>query len=36
MKLLPCFTTFVKDAAKAVERISQQEFKEVVDETLTE
>ena len=36
MKLLPCFTTFVKDAAKAVKRISQQEFKEVVDETLTE
>jgi transposase len=36
MKLLPYITTFVKDAAKAVKRISQQEFKEVADETLTE
>ncbi|MBL7211583.1 MAG: ISL3 family transposase [Desulfobacteraceae bacterium] len=36
MKLLPCVTSFVKDAAKAVKRISQQEFKEVADETLTE
>ena len=36
MKLLPMFTSFVKDAAKAVKRISQQEFKEVADETLTE
>ena len=33
MKLLPCFTTFVNDAAKAAKRISQQEFKEVADET---
>lgn len=30
------FTSFVKDAAKAVKRISQKEFKEVADETLTE
>jgi len=29
-------TSFVKDAAKAVKRISQKEFKEVADETLTE
>ena len=36
MKLLPMFTSFVKDAAKAVKRISQSEFKEVADETLTE
>jgi transposase len=36
MKLLPMFTSFVKDGAKAVKRISQQEFKEVPDETLTE
>lgn len=36
MKLLPMFTSFVKDAAKAVKRISQKEFKEVADETLTE
>jgi hypothetical protein len=35
MKLLPYITFFVKDAAKAVKRISQQEFKEVADETLT-
>ena len=27
---------FVKDAAKAVKRICQEEFKEVLDETLTE
>ena len=36
MKLLPMFTSFVKDGSKAVKRISQQEFKEVPDETLTE
>jgi transposase len=36
MKLLPCITSFVKDAAKAVKRISQHEFKEVADEALTE
>ena len=36
MKLLPRVTSFVKDAAKAVKRISLQEFKEVADETLTE
>jgi transposase len=36
MKLLPYIIPFVKDAAKAVKRISQEEFKEVVDETLTE
>lgn len=35
MKLLPYITFFVKDAAKAVKRISQKEFKEVADETLT-
>jgi len=35
MKLLPMFTSFVKDAAKAVRRISPQEFIEVADETLT-
>ena len=36
MKLLPMFTSFVKDAAKSVKRISQNEFKEVADGTLTE
>ncbi len=36
MKLLPRITSFVKDAAKAVKRISLSEFKEVADETLTE
>lgn len=36
MKLLPYIISFVKDAAKAVQRISQEEFKEVVDKTLTE
>jgi transposase len=36
MKLLPRITSYIKDAAKAVKRISQQEFKDVVDETLTE
>jgi transposase len=36
MKLLPYITSFVKDAAKAVKRISMIEFKEVADETLTE
>lgn len=36
MKLLPCIIPFIKDAAKAVKRISQEQFKEVLDETLTE
>jgi transposase len=36
MKLLPYITHFIKDAAKAVKRISRTEFKEVVDNTLTE
>jgi hypothetical protein len=36
MKLLPLFIPFVKDAAKSVKRICREEFKEVVDETLTE
>ena len=36
MKLLPCAIAFVKDAAKAVKRICREEFKEVLDETLTE
>jgi TRAP-type uncharacterized transport system fused permease subunit len=36
MKLLPLFIPFVKDAAKSVKRICLEEFKEVVDETLTE
>jgi transposase len=36
MKLLPYVIPFVKDAAKAVKRICHEEFKEVVDETLTE
>ncbi len=36
MKLLPYLIPLVKDAAKAVKRISLQEFKNVVDETLTE
>ena len=36
MKLLPRFTSYIKDAAKSVKRISLQEFKEVADETLTE
>ena len=36
MKLLPYLTPFIKDAAKAVKRISRTEFKEVVDNTLTE
>jgi len=36
MKLLPYIIPFVKDAAKAVKRICTEEFKEVVDETLTE
>lgn len=35
MKLLSYVIFFVKDAAKAVKRISLQEFEEVVDETLT-
>ena len=36
MKLLPRFTSYIKDAAKSVKRITLQEFKEVADETLTE
>ena len=36
MKLLPLFTSYIKDAAKSVKRITLQEFKEVADETLTE
>ena len=36
MKLLAYVIPFVKDAAKAVKRICREEFKEVVDETLTE
>jgi transposase len=36
MKLLPYLIPFVKDAARSVKRICQADFKEVVDETLTE
>lgn len=36
MKLLPYIIPFVKDAARSVKRICQADFKEVVDETLTE
>ena len=36
MKLLPYMTSFVKDAAKAVKRITQAEFTAVADNTLTE
>lgn len=36
MKLLPRVTSFIKDGAKAVKRITQGEFREVADETLTE
>ena len=36
MKLLPRFTSYIRDAAKSVKRISLQEFKEVADETLAE
>jgi transposase len=36
MKLLPYIINFVKDASKAVKRISNIEFKEVIDSTLTE
>jgi transposase len=36
MKLLPHIIPFVKDAARSVKRICQDDFKEVVDETLTE
>jgi transposase len=36
MKLSPCIIPFVKDAARSVKRIRQADFKEVVDETLTE
>ncbi len=35
MKLPPMFTSFVNDAAKALRRISPQEFIEVAVETLT-
>jgi len=36
MKLLPFIPAFVKDAAKAVNRISRTEFKDVADKALTE
>lgn len=36
MKLLTYVIPFVKDAAKAVKRICREEFKEVMDDTLTE
>ena len=36
MKLLTYVISFTKDASKAVKRISQKDFKEVADETLTE
>jgi hypothetical protein len=36
MKLKPYIIPFIKDAAKSVKRIRQEDFKEVVDETLTE
>ena len=36
MKLLSYFPSFIKDAAKAVKRISQKEFTAVADNTLTE
>lgn len=36
MKLLPYFSTFIKDASKAVKRISKADFKETADNTLTE
>ncbi|MBF0201809.1 MAG: ISL3 family transposase [Desulfamplus sp.] len=36
MKLLPYIPAFVKDAAKAINRISRTEFKDVADKTLTE
>jgi transposase len=36
MKLLAYMIPFVKDAARSVKRICQEEFKEVLDETLTE
>ena len=36
MKLLPYVIPFVKDAAKAVKRICQEEFNEVLDNTLIE
>ena len=35
MKLLSFIPSFIKDAAKAVNRITPQEFNEVADETLT-
>jgi transposase len=36
MKLLPYVIPFIKDAARAVKRICQKDFKAVLDETLTE
>lgn len=36
MKLLPYRPNFIKDASKAVKRISKSEFKKTVDNTLTE
>ena len=36
MKLLPYIPNFIKDASKAVKRISKSEFKKTVDNTLTE
>ena len=36
MKLLPYIPSFVKDAAKAVKRITQTEFTKVADKSLTE
>lgn len=36
MKLLPHITSFVKDASKAVKRMTQAEFTTVADSTLTE
>ena len=36
MKLLPYIIPFVKDAAKAMKRICLEEFKEIMDDTLTE
>ena len=37
MKLLPYYiATFIKDASKAAQRISQREFKETLDKSLTE
>jgi transposase len=36
MKLLPYISSFIKDAAKAVKRISMQEFQPIAGETLTQ